>query len=236
MPSFRFKLDLQFAKPRCATSIQRARRCSKQIPPGGFGNGTLDTFRPPHPPSDVKACQEIIEQLEVILLYACGRCEPQRHPAAVPFFAGLSGRADAPFGSGRRERGHRIRWFLSGSASEKASRRGCGSGNCSNWPTKPAWKFPSATSRWAPASGAKSNTDCSHASARTGGGKPLISHEVIINLIAGATTAVGLAVRSKLDTNIYPAGLNVFDQQMAEQLRRHKFHGDWNYSLLPKSL
>jgi transposase len=67
-------------------------------------------------------------------------------------------------------------------------------------------------------------------------GKPLISHEVIINLIAATTTATGLAVKSKLDSNIYPAGLKVSDQQMAElQLRRDKFHGDWNYSLLPKS-
>jgi transposase len=67
-------------------------------------------------------------------------------------------------------------------------------------------------------------------------GKPLISHEVIINLIAATTTATGLAVKSKLDTNTYPAGLKISDQQMAElQLRRDKFHGDWNYSLLPRS-
>ena len=67
-------------------------------------------------------------------------------------------------------------------------------------------------------------------------GKPLISHEVIINLIAATTTATGLAVKSKLDTNTYPAGLKVSDQQMAElQLRRDKFHGDWNYRLLPRS-
>ena len=67
-------------------------------------------------------------------------------------------------------------------------------------------------------------------------GKPLISHEVIINLIAATTTAAGLTVQSKLDTNAYPAGLKVSDQQMAElQLRRDKFHGDWNYSLLPRS-
>lgn len=67
-------------------------------------------------------------------------------------------------------------------------------------------------------------------------GKPLISHEVIINLIAATTTAAGLAVKSKLDSNIYPAGRKISDQQMAElQLRRDKFHGDWNYRLLPKS-
>jgi transposase len=67
-------------------------------------------------------------------------------------------------------------------------------------------------------------------------GKPLISHEVIINLIAATTTATGLAVKSKLDTNTYPAGLKISDQQMAElQLKRDKFHGDWNYSVLPRS-
>src|SRR5437588_12338324 len=67
-------------------------------------------------------------------------------------------------------------------------------------------------------------------------GKPLISHAVIINLIAATTTATGLTVKSKLDTNTYPAGLKVSDRQMAElQLRRDKFHGDWNYSLLPRS-
>ena len=67
-------------------------------------------------------------------------------------------------------------------------------------------------------------------------GKPLISHEVIINLIAATTTATGLTVKSKLDSNIYPAGVKVSAQQMAElQLRRDKFHGDWNYRLLPKS-
>ena len=67
-------------------------------------------------------------------------------------------------------------------------------------------------------------------------GKPLISHEVIIKLIAATTTATGLAVKSKLDTNTYPAGLKVSDQQMAElQLRRDKFHGDWNYTLLSRS-
>ena len=67
-------------------------------------------------------------------------------------------------------------------------------------------------------------------------GKPLISHEVIINLIAATTTTTGLKVKSKLDTNAYPAGLKISDQQMAElQLRRDKFHGDWNYSLLPRS-
>jgi len=67
-------------------------------------------------------------------------------------------------------------------------------------------------------------------------GKPLVSHQVIIDLIAATTTTTGLTVKSKLDTNIYQRGLKVSDQQMAElQLRREKFHGDWNYKLLPRS-
>jgi hypothetical protein len=67
-------------------------------------------------------------------------------------------------------------------------------------------------------------------------GKPLISHEVIINLIAATTSKAGLAVKSKLDSNTYPAGIKISDQQMAElRLKRDAFHGDWNYRLLPRS-
>ena len=67
-------------------------------------------------------------------------------------------------------------------------------------------------------------------------GKPLISHEVIINLIAATTSKTGLAVKSGLDPNNYPSGIKVTDKQMAElRLRRDAFHGDWNYSLLPQS-
>jgi Rhodopirellula transposase DDE domain len=64
----------------------------------------------------------------------------------------------------------------------------------------------------------------------------LISHEVIINLIAATTSKTGLAVKSDLDSNTYPAGIKVFNQQMAElRLKRDAFHGDWNYSLVPRS-
>ena len=67
-------------------------------------------------------------------------------------------------------------------------------------------------------------------------GKPLISHEVIINLIAATTSKTGLAVKSDLDSNTYPAGIKVSNQQMAElRLKRDAFHGDWNYSLAPRS-
>ena len=67
-------------------------------------------------------------------------------------------------------------------------------------------------------------------------GKPLVSHEVIINLIAATTTKTGLVVKSKLDSNTYPSGVKISDQQMSElQLRRDRFHGDWNYRVLPRS-
>ncbi|MGH6628573.1 MAG: ISAzo13 family transposase [Burkholderiales bacterium] len=66
-------------------------------------------------------------------------------------------------------------------------------------------------------------------------GKPLISHEVIVNLIANTTTETGLQVHSELDTRAYPAGIRVSDQDLAEiDLRRDRFHGDWNYTINPR--
>ena len=66
-------------------------------------------------------------------------------------------------------------------------------------------------------------------------GKPLVSHQVIINLIAATTTKTGLMVKSKLDPNSYPRGIRISDRQMSElKLRRDDFHGEWNYSLLPR--
>jgi transposase len=65
-------------------------------------------------------------------------------------------------------------------------------------------------------------------------GKPLISHEVIVKLIASTTTTTGLRVRSRLDTRLYPAGLKVSRQAVdALTLRPDSFHGDWNYTILP---
>jgi transposase len=66
-------------------------------------------------------------------------------------------------------------------------------------------------------------------------GKPLLSHEVIVNLIAGTTTETGLTVHAELDTGTYPAGVKVSNREVAEiDLRRDRFHGDWNYSLHPR--
>src|SRR5664279_5670470 len=65
-------------------------------------------------------------------------------------------------------------------------------------------------------------------------GRPLASHEVIINLIANTTTQAGLRIRAELDRGTYPAGIKVTDNQFdALHLKLAKFHGDWNYALLP---
>jgi Rhodopirellula transposase DDE domain len=64
-------------------------------------------------------------------------------------------------------------------------------------------------------------------------GKPLATHQVIVNLIA-ATTTTGLAVRSRIDDRIYPKGRKVSDKQLAlVNLEPHDFHGEWNYTIHP---
>ena len=66
-------------------------------------------------------------------------------------------------------------------------------------------------------------------------GKPLVSHEVVVNLIAATTTRTGLRVRSALDETAYPAGLTVRDAEMETiHLRTDPFHGEWNYTLVPR--
>jgi hypothetical protein len=65
-------------------------------------------------------------------------------------------------------------------------------------------------------------------------GKPLVSYAVILNLIAATTTATGLTVESFLDTQTYPAGIKVTDEEMATiHLERDAFHGEWNYTIAP---
>jgi hypothetical protein len=65
-------------------------------------------------------------------------------------------------------------------------------------------------------------------------GRPLVSHEVIIQSIANPRTKAGLKIRAELDSGHYPTGIKVSDQELAAlRLRPAKFHGDWNYALLP---
>ena len=65
-------------------------------------------------------------------------------------------------------------------------------------------------------------------------GRPLVSHEVIINLIANTATKQGLKIKAALDEGTYPIGIKVSDQELAAvHLKRSPFHGDWNYCVLP---
>jgi len=64
--------------------------------------------------------------------------------------------------------------------------------------------------------------------------QPLVSFRVIIDLISATTTKTGLTVRCELDSNAYPKGIVVSDQEIAEiNITRDAFHGEWNYTISP---
>jgi hypothetical protein len=66
-------------------------------------------------------------------------------------------------------------------------------------------------------------------------GKPLVSHQVIVNLIAATTTKTGLQVRAEIDPGKYPKGVKVSDKEVAAiRLERDGFHGEWNYTIIPR--
>jgi hypothetical protein len=63
-------------------------------------------------------------------------------------------------------------------------------------------------------------------------GRPLVSCQVVVNLIAGTTTETGLRVQAELDSEVYPTKVKVSDEQLANvDLQPHKFHGEWNYTI-----
>jgi hypothetical protein len=68
-------------------------------------------------------------------------------------------------------------------------------------------------------------------------GRPLTSHQVIVETIAATTTKTGLTVQAALDTGTYEKGIKISDKEMKlleqRSIRRHGFHGEWNYTLLP---
>ena len=67
-------------------------------------------------------------------------------------------------------------------------------------------------------------------------GKPLVSHQVIVNLIASTTTRTGLTVRCELDTNTYPKGVKITDKVFRQvNISRDPFHGEWNYTIKPNA-
>jgi hypothetical protein len=64
--------------------------------------------------------------------------------------------------------------------------------------------------------------------------KPLVSYRVIVDLISATTTDTGLTVRCELDTNSYPKGITVSNEEMESiAIERDDFHGEWNYTILP---
>jgi transposase len=87
--------------------------------------------------------------------------------------------------------------------------------------------FPPGTSKW----NKIEHRLWSHVSMNSRG-RPLTSHEVVVNLIGATKTRTGLTVRAHLDRGSYPAGKVITDKQLAAvQLKRHKFHGEWNYTV-----
>ena len=69
-------------------------------------------------------------------------------------------------------------------------------------------------------------------------GRPLETHEVVVETIAATTTTTGLTVAATLDTNTYQRGIKITDKEMkafeARHLHRHDFHGNWNYTIRPE--
>ncbi len=67
-------------------------------------------------------------------------------------------------------------------------------------------------------------------------GEPLRDYETIVKLISGTTTATGLKVTCRLDRRKYPTGRKVTNEEMKHvNLKRHNFHGEWNYTIQPRS-
>jgi hypothetical protein len=63
-------------------------------------------------------------------------------------------------------------------------------------------------------------------------GRPLTSHQVVVDLIGSTTNRKGLTVHAELDTGAYPAKIKVTDEELATvPLTRHAFHGEWNYTI-----
>ena len=90
--------------------------------------------------------------------------------------------------------------------------------------------FPPGTSKW----NRIEHRMFSHIT-RNWRGKPLISHEVIVNLISATTTNKGLKIKAELDEQNYPLGKKVSDGEMESlALQKADFHGEWNYSISPR--
>ncbi len=66
-------------------------------------------------------------------------------------------------------------------------------------------------------------------------GRPLLSRAIVVNLIGNVKTKEGLHIEAELDTGEYPTGIEVSDEEFAAiQIKHDKFHGEWNYTIVPK--
>ncbi len=66
-------------------------------------------------------------------------------------------------------------------------------------------------------------------------GRPLVSRSVVVSLIGSTRTKAGLKINAELDTNAYPTGLKVTDEEFARiRIKKAKFHGEWNYTISPR--
>jgi len=66
-------------------------------------------------------------------------------------------------------------------------------------------------------------------------GKPLVSHEVMVNLIGSTTTKKGLKIRAEMDDNEYQTGIKISDKKLDEvNIEKEEFHGEWNYKICPR--
>ena len=65
-------------------------------------------------------------------------------------------------------------------------------------------------------------------------GRPLLSREVVVNLIGSTTTRSGLKIKAALDEGAYPTRQKVSDEEMSPiKISREEFHGEWNYAIHP---
>ena len=109
---------------------------------------------------------------------------------------------------------------------------GCGSANCKRWPIElgiaiTVCHLPPGTSKW---------NRIEHRLfafiTQNWRGKPLVSYQVIVQLIASTTTDTGLTVACRLDANTYEKGIKVSDAEMATlNIQPAHFHGEWNYTI-----
>jgi hypothetical protein len=65
---------------------------------------------------------------------------------------------------------------------------------------------------------------------------PLVTRQAVVELIGRTTTKTGLTIRAELDTKSYPKGVKITDEELATiQIRPARFHGDWNYRIVPSN-